>query len=90
MGKKKNKENSWHNIHSHVFTKKKLPYRKQADKEKDTEHLGQECSDRETNEERVTFEGSRIINLEQLQKYTEELAEHSSTSWFKKHSQHIY
>lgn len=68
MGNKKNKQNKRDSSHRHVFRKKKNPARKTtptANKEQPTE-LTEE-------EQTVSIEGSRIINMDKLQQYTDNL-----------------
>lgn len=78
MGNKKNKNNSRNSTHRHVFCKKVLPGMKKTPKKSSIECSGdkvgnqKECSG-------ITFEGSRIINLDRLQEYTDSLSKHSSS-----------
>ncbi len=76
MGNKKNKNNSSNSTHRHVFCKKILPGMKK------TQKRSSECtSDKAVRQKegKATFEGSRIINLDKLQQYTDSLSKHSSS-----------
>ena len=69
MGNIKNQRKSYSKHHRHAYRKKKLPCQKaQTRKSRDTQ----------TQKQAVSLEGSRIINLEELQKYTEDLNKHAS------------
>ena len=78
MVNKKNKNNRKNSTHRHVFCKKKLPGRRQKKKA-----TGIKCSNPDRvgiqEEGKVTIEGSRIINLEKLQQYTNSISEHLSS-----------
>ena len=58
MGNLKKKRKSYINTHRHVYKKKKLPWQDQKNKD--------------TQKQTVNLEGSRLVNIDQLQKYTEQ------------------
>lgn len=76
MANKKNKKNN----HRQVYRKKKLP-RMRASEENREEHKTEQNTDTDTEEEvqTVSFDGSRIINLDKLQQYTDDLTKHATT-----------
>ncbi len=67
MGNNKNKKDLRNN-HRHVYKKKKLPCR-----------IGKKQSETGRAESEVNIEGCRIINMDRLQEYTDNLTEHSRT-----------
>lgn len=70
MGSNKNKKNSRNNTHRHTYKRKKLPGQvKRKDKT---------LSDNDKEEQTVNIEGSRIINIEKLRLYTDDLAAHAT------------
>ena len=71
MGNNKNKKIKARSGHRHAYVKKKLPWMKKCIKKKQHNNTETEQNDKVLN-------GSRIINLEQLQEYTDELTKHSS------------
>ena len=72
MGNKKNRKNGRSNTSRHVNVKKKLRH---TDRDTTDRRANRNRSD--TNEgERISIEGSRIMNLERLQQYTENLEQH--------------
>ncbi len=76
MANKKNKNNKHNNTHKHVYRKKKLPLRgKKVLKEKLQESGSQENGSQD-NSKHLT--GSRIMDLEQLQKFIEIMNTHSA------------
>ncbi len=76
MANKKNKNNKNNNTHKHVYRKKKLPLRgKKVLKEKLQESGSQENGSQD-NSKHLT--GSRIMDLEQLQKFIEIMNKHSA------------
>ena len=93
MGNKKNKKNRRNNTHKCVYVKKKLPgrhkekatqqqHREAEDEQEHSEQDGEmEQAHREQQQNGLTVRvgGSRIINLDKLQQYTDSLTEHSST-----------
>lgn len=71
MGSSKNKRKSHSNNHRHAYRNKQLPWqerRKQKTK-KDTQ--------KQIVKQIVTLEGSRIVNVDQLQQYTDDLNKHA-------------
>ena len=81
MANKKNKNNRRNNTHKSVYVKKKLPPRN-IEKQHNTEgqqsdNTEEQQSDNEE-EEVAMFEGSRVINLEKLQQYTDNLIAHAT------------
>ena len=71
MGNHKKKYNAKRNSRRHVYHKGRVPGHKQshdlsADRAEDNEQSA------------TTIQGSRIINIEQLQHYSDELARHSA------------
>ena len=63
MGNLKKKRKSYINTHRHVYKKKKLPWQDQKNKD--------------TQKQTVNLEGSRLVNIDQLQEYTDELNRHA-------------
>ena len=81
MANKKNKNNSRKNTHKHVYQRKKLPRKKRQDKDHE-QHKQQSMDEDEqrVDEQRVaTLEGSRIVNVEKLKQYTDDLTKHSTS-----------
>ena len=80
MGNKKNRRNREFSKHRHVFIKRMLPGARQ--RQKAPKEIKQKHTDTERGidkEDILAIEGSRIINLEKLQEYTDSLTKHSST-----------
>ena len=68
MGNSKNKRNSYSKHHRHAYRKKKMPWEKiKIRKNKQKQTVSQTMS----------LEGNRIVNLDQLQQYTDELSKHA-------------
>ena len=66
MGNLKKERKSYINTHRHVYKKKKLPWQdKKTQKNKDTQ------------KQTVNLEGIMLVNIDQLQKYTDELNRHA-------------
>lgn len=79
MGNTKNKRNSLKNTHRHAYLKKKNPkkthyYKK--NQQMDTEQ--QTDTEQQMYKEDTEVAGSRIIDLNNLQQYTNDLTEHST------------
>lgn len=70
MGNQKNKRKSYSKHHRHAYRKKKLPWEKaQTRQSRDTQRMD--------TQKLVSLEGSRIINVDQLQQYTNNLNKHA-------------
>ena len=78
MGNNKKKHNSRDSTHRHLYRKTKQARRNKSLIDKDTEQqltgLNTEQDEEET---RVSREGSKIINVGQLQEYAEDITKHS-------------
>ena len=79
MGSKKNKSNKKNNTHKRVYVKKKVPRRHQQQHNEEQQHSEERQQQQHSEEKNLTMEGSRIINLDLLQQYSDSLANHFSS-----------
>ena len=83
MGNQRNKKHS-RNAHRHVFWKRRLPQVKRAQYQQQNTAINKGTRAHTTTaveqdtQGRVTIEGSRIINMDKLKQYTDDLTLHSS------------
>ena len=70
MGNKKNRKNSRKNTTRHVYGKKKLPWER--------EHKKKKQGEKKVNEVQKVLSGCRIVRIENLQHYTNNLTAHAS------------
>ena len=68
MGNKKNEKSLYSNKHRHAYGRKKLPWQARKSRQQN----------RSIQEQTVSLEGSRIINMDQLQQYTEDMTKHAT------------
>ena len=82
MANKKNKNNRRNNTHKYVYVKRKPPRGKSKEQQHNTdEQQSDNTQEQQTDsedEEVAGLEGSRVINLEKLQQYTDDLIAHSA------------
>ena len=85
MGNHKNKNNKWKSSHRHVYTKKKNPKSKillpNVDREEQATEMDTEQqteSQEQQHEAQVGIQGCRIINIDKLQQFSDNLAKHST------------
>ena len=71
MGNKRYRKND--NAHRHIFKKRKRKRKVKEKKRSEEEHRNNDTEENKT----LSIKGSRIINMEQLQRYTEDLRRHS-------------
>lgn len=69
MGNHKNKNNKRDSAHLHIYRQKNNPKKIKLDRQTD--------SSTQQEESRVSIEGSRIINVDKLQVYIDDLTKHS-------------
>ena len=95
MGSKKNKKNKRNNTHKRVYVKKvprrhkgneeqhsEQQQQHSEEKQHDSEDEQQQSEDEQQHsdgENDLSMEGSRIINLDRLQQYSDSLSHHSSS-----------
>ena len=81
MANQKNKNNKRNNTHKHVYVKKNIrrSRNKKQRQQRYKEHRQNTQEQQSGREEQVAgLEGSRVINLDKLQQYTDDLVNHSS------------
>ena len=84
MANKKNKNNKRKNSHKYVYLKKTLPNHKRRNHRTEVQLSDEQQSDTEEQqtdveeEETAGLEKSRVINLDKLQQYTDDLVAHST------------
>ena len=71
MGNKKNKTNKKNSSHRHAYFKKRVPTKLRMASTRTT------ITATDTHK-KATLDGSRIVNLEKLQQYTDRLTQHSA------------
>ena len=77
MANKKNRKNKKNNSHKHIYQRKKLPRRggrKGQDKDTQEQHTDNQ---QHMDTDKLSREGSRIMNIDKLQQYTDNLTKHS-------------
>lgn len=76
MANQKNKGNKKNHFHRHVFVKRRVCTKVRKARTPITNTTNKATTSIET-QERVKLDGSRIVNLEKLQQYTDRLVQHS-------------
>ena len=77
MANKKNRKNRKNNSHKHIYQRKKFPRRggrKGQDKDTQKQHTDNQ---QHMDADKLSREGSRIMNIDKLQQYTDNLTKHS-------------
>ena len=85
MANQKNENNKSNNSHKRVYRRKKNPMKRVQNKEKENtiqgtiqqQHTANKQQDLGTTDQH-NLEGSRVINLERLQQFADDLTEHST------------
>ena len=82
MGNKKNKKNKKYSTHrsKSVYIKKKLPTKSKPLTKKNSTNDNQQTKDKDqqTNSTEGIGQGSRIVNVDKLQQYTDDLTKHAT------------